>query len=312
METDVPDLYLLIFREISGLGFKRIQQIFNKFQSFQNAFNSPLDDYKDIIKEKKILDDIKNLINNKEKTITKVKELNRMLRQNQIYFISFFNKKFPENLKRIDNPPIGLYFKGNFLFNELEKSVSIIGTRNPSFYGHKKARSIAKELAENGYIIISGLARGIDLEAHIGALDGGGKTIAVLGAGIDKIYPEEHSNLAEDIIKNGAIVSEFGIDQNVKKFNLVNRNRIVSGLSSASLIIEGDLDSGTRHEANFAKEQNKLIFVLKPLDLDRKVSQLPISLIKNNAIEIESSADILKCLNSKTIIKEQANLKEVN
>ena len=212
---------------------------------------------------------------------------------------SYFDEEYPKSLQLIENPPIGLFIKGNMLFNELEDSISIIGTRNPTYYGHTKARTIARAMAENGYIVLSGLARGIDIEAHLGTLEGGGITIAVLGSGVENVYPAEHKNVAEEIIKEGALISELYIDQRISKFSLINRNRIVSGLSKASLIIEGNLNSGTRHEARFAKAQNKYIFALKPKDLNNENSKLPIELIKSNAVEIETASDILNYLISR-------------
>ena len=224
--------------------------------------------------------------------------------------ISFFNEKYPILLKKIKNPPIYLYLKGNLILNELVKSISIIGTRNPSFYGHTKARSIARSLAEMGYVIVSGLARGIDMEAHLGALEGGGKTIAVLGYGVEKIYPKEHSELVQEIIREGAIISEYNNNEKKDKYNLVNRNRIISGLTQASLIIEGSLKSGTSHEVRFAKEQKKIIFALKPIEYNRKVSELPLKLINEGAIEVESPQEIIDYLNSHENKIEKKKIKD--
>ena len=184
----------------------------------------------------------------------------------------------------------------------IEKSISIIGTRNPSFYGHTKARLIAKELAMEGFTIISGLARGIDLEAHIGALEGDGKTIAVLGSSIEKIYPSEHKNIVKDIILNGAIISEFSGESPMKKYDLANRNRIIASLSQVSLIIEGSLSSGTRHEVNYAKKLKRQIFALVPKNREITISQLPLSLIKEGYIPINSARDVLN--NRKSIKKK--------
>lgn len=301
MAFNTSDLYLILFQRINGIGIKKLQDIYKKFGDYQRAYNVSLSEYEGIIKEKRILSNISKFLENRDDVIKEVKKIDKELSDNNIKFLSYFDNKYPNTLRKIDNPPIILYFKGEFLFDKLEKSISIVGTRNPSSYGHSKARLIAKELAANGYIIVSGLARGIDLESHLGALEEGGRTIAILGSGVENIYPPEHKNLTHDIIENGgAIISEVYIGQKSYPHNLVNRNRIISGLSRASLIIEGDLNSGTRHEANFAKMQNKLIFVLRPLDPRRKVSQLPLNLIIEDAIEIQSSSEILHYLNSRT------------
>lgn len=299
MTFDASNTYLISFKNVKGIGPKKLREIYNKFGNFQKAYNASLDEFEEIIRDKKTLDNISEFLKNRDSTIREVKSIYNNLNEKNIKFVSYFDKEYPKSLQNIENPPIGLFIKGNILFNDLKDSISIIGTRNPTYYGHTKARTIAREMVENGYIVISGLARGIDLEAHLGALEGGGITIAVLGSGVENIYPEEHVNVAKEIIKEGALISELDIDQRINRFSLVNRNRIISGLSKASLIIEGNLNSGTRHEARFAKTQNKYIFALKPKDPDNQSSKLPIELIKNNAVEIETASDILDYLASR-------------
>ncbi len=297
MEIDGSDLYLFLFKGIKGLGIKKIQKIYNYFGDLEYAFNSSIEEYYKIIKDEKVLNQIREKQNNKDMAKKEIDNYVKNIYYKDIKPISFFNKNYPILLKKIKNPPIYLYLKGNLIFNELAKSISIIGTRNPSFYGHTKARSIAKSLAEMGYVIVSGLARGIDMEAHLGALEGGGKTIAVLGHGVENIYPKEHSELAQEIIREGALISEYNNNEKMNKFDLVNRNRIIGGLTQASLIIEGSLKSGTSHEVRFAKEQKKIIFALKPIDYNRKVSELPLKLINEGAIEVESPQEIIDYLN---------------
>ncbi len=309
MNLSVSDLYLIFFHYIKGIGVKKLEKIYKKFGNFQIAYNAPFDDFKGLFKDEKLLSNINEFLKNRDNIIKKVKKTNELLKKKSIRYISYFNKNYPLSLRDIENPPIGLYIKGDIYFNKLKKSVSIVGTRDPSFYGHLKARKISKGLAKNGYTIVSGLASGIDIESHIGALEGGGKTIAVLGSGIDNIYPVEHKNLANDIInKGGAIISEFDINQKSTPYNLVNRNRIISALSDASLIIEGNLKSGTKHEVNFAKSQNKIIFALKPIEPSREVSKLPLSLIRYGAIEINDHIEIINYLNYNPNRKELRNI----
>ena len=298
MTFNVSNIYLIPFKNVKGIGDKTLFEIYNKFGNFQKAYNASLDEFEDIIRDKKTLINISEFLNNKDKTIQEVKNINKILNEKNIKFVCYFDKEYPKSLANIENPPIGLFIKGNIFLNEVEDSISIIGTRNPTYYGHTKARNIAREMAENGYIVISGLARGIDIEAHLGALEGRGITIAVLGSGVENIYPNEHKNVAKEIIKDGALISELYIDQRISQFSLINRNRITSGLSKASLIIEGNLNSGTRYGARFAKAQNKYIFALKPKNPKNQSSKLPIELIKNNAVEIETASDILDYLNS--------------
>ncbi|MHA1279351.1 MAG: DNA-processing protein DprA [Candidatus Helarchaeota archaeon] len=305
MEIDVANLYQIVFREIKGVGNQTLLNILTRFGDFKKAFNSSMEELKGVIPDKKILEEINEKQRHKEAILNRITQIERDLKVNNIKFIPFNSIYYPKQLKIINNPPVCLFLKGNLIFNELEKSISIVGTRNASAYGRERARIIAKELAEKNYIIVSGLARGIDMHAHLGALEGKGKTVAILGSGVNNIYPTEHSELANDIMKRGAIISEFGIDEKVQRYNLSNRNRITSALSLASLIIEGSKDSGTRHEANYAREQKKKLFVLRPIHYSHKVAELPRFLKENNgAIEIESADDLLRHLNSTDIEKD--------
>lgn len=299
MYTEESDLYLILFQESRLFSNEQLMNIYQKFKDFHKAYRSSLENY---FNDSKKLNQLNEFVQNKEQAIVRIREINDKLNIDEIQFISYFNLNYPETLKKLSNPPIGLFIKGELNLKNIEKSISIIGTRNPSFYGHTKARSIAKELALEGYTIISGLARGIDLEAHIGALEGEGKTIAVLGTSMDKIYPDEHTNIVEDILSNGAIISEFLGKSPMQKYNLVNRNRIIASLSQATLIIEGSLNSGTRHEVNYAKKLNKPIYTLIPKDSKRETSKLPLALIDQGYIAISSTEDIIN--NRKKIKKK--------
>lgn len=293
MQIENSDLYLYQFSQIKGIGLINLRKIFDNFGNFEEAFNSKIEKFKKIISNQRILNQISEIQSKSEKVLTQIKIFKRKLDSYNIRFVSYFNRHYPKSLRDINKPPVMLFIKGQMIFDKLKDSISIVGTRNPSLYGHIKAREIAKELAENGYIIISGLARGIDLEAHIGALEGGGKTIAVIASGVSNIYPSEHEELAKDIIENGAIISENDIESRIKRFSLIERNRIISGLSRASLIIEGSMKSGTNHEAKFAIEQKKIIFALKPYNNNREISELPQYLITNDGKEVESAKEIL-------------------
>jgi len=169
--------------------------------------------------------------------------------------------EYPPLLKEIPWPPLGLYIKG-----ELPKSsptLAIVGTRKGTSEGKVTARAFAAAFARAGVNIVSGLALGIDAEAHTGCLEGGGKTVAVLGTGVLKIYPRTHERLAQEILKKGgAIVSEYFNDKGVAPYRFLERNRIVSGLSQGVLVIEAPEDSGALTTARFAMEQNRDVFVL--------------------------------------------------
>jgi DNA processing protein len=167
---------------------------------------------------------------------------------------------FPENLKEIPWPPFAIYIKGDL---KPIKSIAIVGTRKAGPQGKSAAKQIAKELAENGLQIISGLAMGIDESSHQGALDAGGATVAVLPSGVNSVYPRQNQNLSERIIENnGALISEFPINYRPYISSFIQRNRIISALSLATIIIEAPEKSGALATARFTLEQNREIFVV--------------------------------------------------
>ncbi len=218
----------------------------------------------------------------------------------EIKILKIDNKKYPERLRNIKNPPQELYVLGDetILSN---KGIAIIGSRCYTEYGKKYATKFSKELSEQNLTIISGMALGIDSFAHTACLSVGGKTIAVLGSGFNYIYPEENKELFYKIISNGgAVITEFkpNIVPNSKNFPI--RNRIVSGLSCGVLVIEAAYRSGTSITAGLAKEQGKKVFCI-PSNLDRTKGIGTNNLIKEGASLITCTNDILEELNLEKI-----------
>lgn len=213
---------------------------------------------------------------------------------------------YPKRLLTIENAPKQLYVEGNeILLNK--QAIAIVGTRMPSEYGIKVANEFAKELSNQNYCVISGLAQGIDTYAHMGAKCGKGKTIAVLGAGFNHIYPKQNTKLYQDIIEEGGcIVSEYDPNEEVKPENFPKRNRIISGLAMGVLIIEARYRSGSSITAKFAIEQNKEIFCV-PGNIDKPTSYIPNEYIKNGAFLVTSAMDII---NYYPIKKEEKNIDE--
>ncbi len=201
------------------------------------------------------------------------------------------SKEYPEKLKKIYDPPQKLYVLGNKnLLNQ--KGVAIVGSRKATPYGKKVAYNLAKELSGNGLIVISGLALGIDSYAHIGALKKG--TIAVLGSGIDNIYPKENIELAREIIRNnGCIISEYSKGVKPERLHFPQRNRIISGLSEGVVVVEATKKSGALITAEFASEQGKEVFAV-PGDIDREQSEGTNILIQDGAILVTSSKNIIE------------------
>lgn len=188
------------------------------------------------------------------------------LAQRNITIIKLDDPLYPASLKTINNPPLLLYHKGELL--NFNNCIAIIGTRNASFHARSIARKLGTILSDNGYTIVSGLARGIDEEAHCGALESkGGKSIAVLPV-FEPIYPPEHEQLLYDIEKRGARLSEY-YKRSFSKFSLIERNRITSGISKCLIAIESDNAGGTVRQVQLAKKQGKAIFVLVPKDNER-------------------------------------------
>ena len=172
------------------------------------------------------------------------------------------DKLYPYILKQIYDPPKYLYINGNEqILNS--KCIAIIGSREPTEYGKKIANYLSYNLAKQGYTIVSGLAKGIDSYAHIGALNANGKTIAVIGNGLDIIYPKENKKLEQCIIKNkGAIISEYDFGTKPEKHNFPARNRIISGMSRGVIVVEAKEKSGTLITVDFALEQGREVFVV--------------------------------------------------
>ena len=169
---------------------------------------------------------------------------------------------YPERLLRTPSPPLLLYRKGNAL--SLRKAVAVAGRRNLSSKGHADARALGRNLASEGLLVVSGLARGADTEAHCGALEGDGQTVAVLAGWLEDIYPKENANLSRDIVQNGALFTMTSPLKRVQKHYFIRRNRITSGISRCLIIVESDGKGGTARQVDWAVEQGRPVFVLHP------------------------------------------------
>ncbi len=209
-----------------------------------------------------------------------------------VEIITFFDERYPAMLKEIYAPPMLLYVKGR-LPKETSTNIAIVGSRIASLYGQRMAKLISKELAEAGLVVVSGLAIGIDTAAHQGALAGDGVTVAVLGGGINKLYPAENKKLADEILNKGAIISEYPMDMSPEPGYFPVRNRIVSGLSRAVLVVEAKDKSGALITADIALEQGRDVFAV-PGNVDSARSQGTNNLLKQGAKLVTSAKDILE------------------
>ncbi|MCA9848570.1 MAG: DNA-processing protein DprA [Dehalococcoidia bacterium] len=202
---------------------------------------------------------------------------------------------YPSRLREIDDAPPVLYVRGT-LSPDDDYGVAVVGTRRATAYGRQATAELSRGLAAAGVTIVSGLARGVDTIAHRTALDTGGRTIAVLANGLDTIYPPENRRLAEEITEHGAIVSDYPLGTKPRADFFPRRNRILSGLSLGTLVIEGDVKSGAMITAKFATEQNRDVFAV-PGSIFSPQSRGPLSLIRDGAMPISSAQEILEALN---------------
>jgi DNA processing protein len=205
-------------------------------------------------------------------------------------FITSRDAGYPRLLKEINDPPIGLYRKGDYLFEQ--PCMAIVGSRRTTLYGQSVAKKLGAQLAQLGFCVVSGLARGIDTAAHEGALSVGGKTAAVVGCGIDIIYPPENFDLYRRIAETGAVLSEFPFGRKADRQTFPMRNRVVSGISEGVIVVESDASGGAMITARFAGEQGRLIFAV-PGRIDQATSHGCHQLIRDGATLLTSVDDVL-------------------
>lgn len=214
------------------------------------------------------------------------------LNKNQVDVINITEDRYPPNLKEIYTPPFLIYIKGELTESDIS-SIAIVGSRNGTDYGKRATFEIASDLGKAGVTVVSGLALGLDTEAHKGALSGGGRTIAVLANGLNSIYPTSNTELGKNIIKNGCLISEQPPEMPALRQNFPARNRIISGLSLGTLITEAGEHSGTLHTASFAIEQNRQLYAI-PGPIYNPLAKGPNNLLKNGAKAVTESSDILE------------------
>lgn len=280
--------YWIWFSRLENLTPKTLIMLLEKFGTPINLFNKTREQLlKENIKEKYI-DKIINPIYREN-----LNNYIEYMKKNCIDIITIYDEYYPEKLKQIYDPPVMLYIKGKKEILK-GKAVSIVGCRNSSKYGENISKKIAYNLSLNNINIVSGLAKGIDSFAHIGALEAKGKTIAVVGCGLDIVYPRENTNLFNNIIKQGgAVISEYIIGTKPLAYNFPRRNRIISGLSDSVIVVEAKEKSGTLITADFALEQGKEIYAV-PGNIDNPNSYGTNELIKQGAKVLTSIKDILE------------------
>jgi DNA processing protein len=209
-----------------------------------------------------------------------------------VRIVTVFDGEYPENLRQIADPPPVLYVLGEITGSDGD-AVAVVGSRAATAYGRFTAARLSRDMACRGITVVSGLARGIDSCAHGGALEAGGRTIAVLGSGMDRLYPPENRQMAEKIRRNGAVVTEFPFGCDPERWHFPLRNRIISGLSLGVVVVEAAARSGALITANMALEQNREVFAV-PGNISSPKSAGPNGLIREGAKLVSTVEDILE------------------
>ncbi len=234
--------------------------------------------------------DRKGLFN---KSLDKAAQIYEFCTKHKVGLLPYCHDSYPKSLRSIASPPVLLYYRGSLPDFNRKFFVSVVGTRALSDYGRRAAFRISHDLAMAGSVVVSGMACGIDSVALAGAISAGGTTVAVIGSGIDVCYPKQHQKLAREIVKNGCVMTEYAPGTPPAKHNFPKRNRIISGLSAATLVIEGREKSGAYITANYAKEQDRALYAL-PGNIGSSTSELSNLLIKNGARLCSAADDIVR------------------
>ncbi|HSX09623.1 MAG TPA: DNA-processing protein DprA [Candidatus Saccharimonadales bacterium] len=284
--------YWLALSVCDGIGPKRFQKLLHHFESAQIAWHATKEELCESGIGERVSEDL--IVFRETFSIEEYEE--RMAKLGIEYF-TLQDSTYPKLLKASNNPPIVLYKKGTLSFNDNDILISIVGTRRVTEYGREVTEFLVRDLVDAGCMIVSGLAMGVDAIAHSSTLAVGGKTIAVLGSGVDICTPAENTRLYNSILENGgAILSENPLGRMPNKGSFPMRNRIIAGLSRGVVVTEGSEDSGSLITANNAFENDRLVFAV-PGPITSSVSKGPISLIARGAKMVMSAKDILEEFN---------------
>jgi len=282
------------FNLVKGIGPMKVRALLDHFGRLEVAWSADASDLRQAGLDRRALN---NFLKARAQLDLDA-ELDRLAEKN-VEPLTWNDPEYPARLLQIPDPPPVLYVRGQ-LTHEDEWAVAIVGTRRASAYGKMVVERVTTDLAVNHVTIVSGLARGIDSEAHRAALKSGGRTVAVLGCGPDLIYPPEHRKLAQEILENGAIVSEYPLGTRPEGSNFPPRNRIISGLSLGVLVVEAGFKSGALITADYAADQGRDVFAV-PGNLYARSSVGTNHLIQDGAKLVIGAEDILEELNLKMV-----------
>ena len=284
-----PRVYWVGFNLVRGIGAVRLRGLLDHFGSLELAWDAPADALIAAGLTPKIVENVL-----KVRAENLAERAFDYIQRKGIRVLTWDDADYPSRLRQIDQPPPVLYVRGT-LTSQDDFAVAIVGTRHVTGYGRQVSEELATCLAHNGVTVISGLARGVDGTAHEAALKAGGRTVAVLGCGVDIIYPPEHRALAEKMEANGAIISDYAPATRPDASNFPPRNRIISGLSLGIVVVEAGEESGALITATFAAEQGREVFAV-PGNIHAPQSKGANRLIRDGATPVLRPEDILEAL----------------
>ena len=285
IEHDLP--YWIAFSRVPTVGRVRIGLLEERFGSLKAAWEASGSE----LGASGLTPGVVSAIEQVRRVVEPEGELERVHNAN-VTVLTWHDSDYPRLFRNIDDPPPILYVKGTLQPDD-EVRVTVVGTRHPTAYGKEVARQLSGDLAESGISVVSGLARGIDGVAHDAALRAGGRTIAVIGSGLDVVYPPEHRSLFERIVDNGAVLSEYPLGSKPEARHFPRRNRLLSGLGLGVLVVEAPKDSGARSTVEFALEQNREVLCV-PGSIHSPASELTNWLIQQGAKLVMRVEDVLE------------------
>ena len=300
LKLEQDQKYWIALNLILSENLRSARIITQNYPSVEDVFRSSKSDLKALGLEKEIVDALlsRDLLDQASREIDR-------LEKTGFSVLTIQDELYPKPLREIFDPPLVLYYAGKM--NTLSKpAISIVGARRPTPYGRAVAERLAHDLSEKGLVVVSGMARGIDSIAHWGALKGG-DTIAVLGSGLERIYPKENEPLFENIAENGLVLSEYAMKAPPLKYHFPNRNRIISGLSLGVVVVEGTKKSGSLITARLALEENREVMAV-PGNITSELSHGTNWLIQNGAKLVNDWQDVVEEFPSP--LKEEVLAKE--
>ncbi|MGZ6317043.1 MAG: DNA-processing protein DprA [Anaerolineales bacterium] len=291
--------YWVGFNLVRGIGAVRLQALIDHFGDAASAWQSDAGELRAAGLGSKVVERLLELRSSLDLDLL----CERILAQG-IRILTWQDQAYPQHLKEIEQPPPVLYERGE-LVPEDDFAVAIVGTRRVSPYGRQVTEELAAFLGANGITVVSGLARGVDAIAHAASLRAGGRTVAVLGSGVDRIYPSENRALAEQIIARGAVISDYPVGTAPEGTNFPPRNRIISGLSLAVVVIEAGETSGALITAEFAAEQGREVFAV-PGSILAPQSKGTNKLIQTGALPLLTPQDLMQALNLTRVSQQKS------